>query len=292
MIGDASTQTIVVDNGSTDGTGRVAAEHDVEVLRIERTSVGGARNAGAGIARGRVVAFLDADIVVTESWIVAIREVAALPDWRGELSGDVVDVSTRPSWLERHWFGAIYRRGPRHHLNSGNLVIAREDFLSLGGFDASLVSGEDAELCQRALRKGMRLAPRRSLHVHHLGFPLTISQFMRREIWHGGGDFVSLASVRASPVALATVAFIALHALVFIGLVAGLLQLALIALAAVVGICVSSSFIKFRTSPFASRVVNSAIYYVYFVGRALSACPRTHHDARPRTSAKSEQSLW
>ena len=271
LIADERTQVIVVDNGSSDDTGRIAAGQGVEVVRIDRSTVGAARNAGVALARGRVLAFLDADIVVTQGWIAAIRELAALPDWRGEISGDVVDVSTRPSWLERHWFGAIYRRGPRHHLNSGNLVIAREDFLRIGGFDASLISGEDAELCQRALARGMRLAPRRGLHVHHLGFPRTVGQFMRREIWHGRGDFVSLAAVRASPVALVTLAFVGLHVLALVGLVAMQPALALAGLGALAGLCLACSFWKFRQAPVVSRLVNSAIYYVYFLGRARSA---------------------
>jgi GT2 family glycosyltransferase len=261
LIASGDAQVIVVDNGSTDETSAIAVRGGVEVHKVARTTVGAARNAGVTLSEGRILSFLDGDIVVTEHWIASMRELIQLPDWKGEITGDVVDVSTEPTWLERHWFGAIYRRGARHHLNSGNLVISREDFVRIGGFDASLMSGEDAELCQRALGRGIRLAPRRGLHVHHLGFPRTLVQFVNRETWHGRGDFVTLATVRASPVALATLAFVALHGFVLAAIVAGQATLAAAGLAALAGLCLACSFWKFSLAPVASRLVNAVIYY-------------------------------
>jgi glycosyltransferase involved in cell wall biosynthesis len=54
---------IVIDDGSTDETARVAGSHgtSVRVLRQENLGQGAARNRGLSIARGEFVAFLDAD---------------------------------------------------------------------------------------------------------------------------------------------------------------------------------------------------------------------------------------
>src|SRR5205823_4217892 len=67
--GDAfSLQTIVVDNGSTDGTPEAVAERfsDVVVIRLPVNEVHAARNHGLAIARGRFVMFLDSDARLTE----------------------------------------------------------------------------------------------------------------------------------------------------------------------------------------------------------------------------------
>jgi N-acetylglucosaminyl-diphospho-decaprenol L-rhamnosyltransferase len=61
-------QTIVVDNGSTDGTHAAVAERfpDVTLIRLPVNEVHAARNHGLAIARGRFVMFLDSDARLTD----------------------------------------------------------------------------------------------------------------------------------------------------------------------------------------------------------------------------------
>src|SRR5581483_6423825 len=54
-------ETIVVDDGSTDDTPRVALEHGARLLQQAHRGLGAARNAGLGAAAGEYVVFLDAD---------------------------------------------------------------------------------------------------------------------------------------------------------------------------------------------------------------------------------------
>jgi glycosyltransferase involved in cell wall biosynthesis len=54
-------RALVVDNGSTDGSARVAAEHGAIVVREPRRGFGAACDAGLRAATAPVVAFLDAD---------------------------------------------------------------------------------------------------------------------------------------------------------------------------------------------------------------------------------------
>lgn len=60
----ADWECIVVDDGSTDGTAACAAAFDdprIRVVTLEGTGVSAARNAALALARGELVAFLDAD---------------------------------------------------------------------------------------------------------------------------------------------------------------------------------------------------------------------------------------
>ena len=73
-------ETIVVDNGSTDGTAEIASEFDGRVSYVAQANHGpaAARNRGLQLARGEVVGFLDADDLWTEN--VVTQALASLTE--------------------------------------------------------------------------------------------------------------------------------------------------------------------------------------------------------------------
>jgi glycosyltransferase involved in cell wall biosynthesis len=71
---------VVVDDGSTDGTGRVAAMAGATVVRTPGAGPAAARNAGAKIASGDIVVFLDADCVPESSCLAALLAPFADPE--------------------------------------------------------------------------------------------------------------------------------------------------------------------------------------------------------------------
>jgi GT2 family glycosyltransferase len=177
-------EVIVIDNGSIDRTVSIAKDYADKLYILRHARVGALRNYGASEASADILAFLDADCVVRPSWLQwAVRSLSVGPC----VTGAEYEVSENATWVERAWFSQT-RRG-RHvttHINGGNLFVHKQLFNKVGGFDVSLVSGEDYEFCQRVRRYGKIIADSR-IRVVHMGNPKTLRQFFRREVWHGLG---------------------------------------------------------------------------------------------------------
>src|SRR5690606_40304176 len=92
---------------------------------------------------------------------------------------------------------------------------------------------------------------------------------LKRERWHGTGDFQSLANMVRSKLALVTVVFLALHLglLVFLFLDARWAA----ACAAAIGLMtLAMSFVKFPSLKRGSRLKNAFLFYCYLAGRSWS----------------------
>jgi hypothetical protein len=190
-------EVVVADNGSTDDSVGVARGAGAEVLELPGARLGELRNRAAAHARGSILAFVDADHEIAPAWIPAAIET---------LSGAAAAVGApcyAPSpgtWVQR-----CYDRLRRHPaaqepvewLGSGNLAVRREAFEAAGGFDVSLETCEDVDLC-RKLRAGggVLVADHRMRNVHH-GDPRTLGQVFVGELWRGRDNLrVSLRAPR------------------------------------------------------------------------------------------------
>lgn len=149
-------ELIVVDNGSNDGTGE-CLRHYPDVRLVEESAVRGpaaARNAGARAAMGDILAFTDADCIVTPDWL--INGSAPLADPRiCAVAGMIRGVE--PENEIQRWMNDRAILDPRSTLahpfrpfvQTANAFYRREDFRQVDGFDRALLSGEDADLSWR-----------------------------------------------------------------------------------------------------------------------------------------------
>ncbi len=124
-----------------------------------RSDHGAARNDGAGVAASALIAFCDADDVVSDTWLGEMREalrahtfVAGMNDYLRlhsrlslAVSRSVDSLITMPYWPQFTAAGA------------GNLGITAAAFAAVGGFDEALMAGEDVDLCWRVQLKGHEL---------------------------------------------------------------------------------------------------------------------------------------
>lgn len=177
-----SFEVLVVDNGSSDDTIAIAAGFGAQVVSMPVGTVGALRNRAVQMARGSVLAFIDADCVADPHWLAG--GLAALADG-GVAVGNAYDIPTGSSWIERLWFGTVApTRWQTQELWSGNMIVPRQAFDLAGGFDESLVSSEDVVLAHALCRQGPLFCDPR-VRVTHIGGPTSLRAFARQQIWHG-----------------------------------------------------------------------------------------------------------
>jgi len=73
----APREVVVVDNGSTDASRRVARRYGARLVRERRPGIPAAASRGYDAARGRVIARLDADSVPPRDWVARIDRAFA-----------------------------------------------------------------------------------------------------------------------------------------------------------------------------------------------------------------------
>jgi glycosyltransferase involved in cell wall biosynthesis len=176
-------EVIVVDDGSRDGTSRVAARVGARVIRHEQPiGPGAARNAGAEAANGEVLAFTDADCAPAPGWLAA--GAAALED-AGLVQGRV---EPRPGIPAGPFDRTLWVTAAVGLFESANLFVRHEVFERLGGFDDGLLDvagahfGEDVIFGWRAVRAGVDTAFSEDALAHHEVFPRAARPYLRERL--------------------------------------------------------------------------------------------------------------
>ncbi|WP_036186345.1 glycosyltransferase [Marinimicrobium agarilyticum] len=201
-------EIVVVNNGSTDNTLKILKETQYDSLRVEdlkqRVTISSARNIGWKKTSGEIIAFIDADVLITKEW--AQRLSSRLSEIRNnpmQLTGCRYKLSKNPSWVELCWFD--YFEEETTYINGGNIITTKRALSLLRGFDENLETGEDVDLCRRARKKGLSVNIDNKLFTHHEGNPQNLKSFFLREQWHGIGDVTSLSRFIRSKVAVFSV---------------------------------------------------------------------------------------
>lgn len=183
-------ELVVADNGSTDGTADLARSWaDRLPLRVvdasARRGPGPARNIGVAHARGRLVAFCDADDIVGTGWLAAMH-AALQTDEFVTGSWEVARLNAKPDWQGLRPAVVWLPFFPLPGAGSGNLGVHRAVFDEVGGFEESLETGEDMDLAWRIQLAGHPLSyhPEVVLHVRNRDRPRAV--FRQMYTWVAG----------------------------------------------------------------------------------------------------------
>jgi glycosyltransferase involved in cell wall biosynthesis len=156
-------EVIVSDDGSTDGTQAALAPYRdrITYLRKENGGPSSARNAGARIASGDFVAFLDADDVYLPEFLEAVGELAAeRPDLDILTTDAYFELDGVPvrNYLFNGFVSEKQRKGILRDLRLciGATAIRKDRFRSVGGMDESIVISEDWDFFIRLFLGGAR----------------------------------------------------------------------------------------------------------------------------------------
>ncbi|WP_067482151.1 glycosyltransferase family 2 protein [Actinomadura hibisca] len=212
-------EIIVVDDGSVDGSGDIARERGLPVVRHERNrGLSAARNTGMRAATAPFVAFVDDDCEPAPRWAELL--LAGYEDGVTGVGGPVVPVTgtgfmsryvernnrheplelelTTSQALPYRFF--LYMRNqwttpppkPRRDVYSftgGNMSFRREPLMAVGGFDERFRFGSEEEDLSRRLR---RLGHDRLVFVPEAWlshrFEPTLRNVLRRNIAYGKGN--------------------------------------------------------------------------------------------------------
>jgi GT2 family glycosyltransferase len=213
-------ETILVDNGSHDGTVEFVRARFPWVRIVELASNYGfaaGNNRGAREARGRYVAFLNNDTIADPGWLRALRAGLDEPA-RIALATSLIVYMHDPQVIDSAGDGLTRAGGAFKRLHGGRVSEARDSrevfgacgaafliskaaFDDIGGFDEDFfVSHEDVDLSYRARLRGHRCRYIAGAIVRHRG-SATLGRVSAFAVFHGQRN-LEWAYFKNTPLAL------------------------------------------------------------------------------------------
>jgi glycosyltransferase involved in cell wall biosynthesis len=178
-------ETIVIDDGSADRTAEIAARYEeIVLLRQENRGAPAARNAAVAVSRGELLAFHDADdAMLPERLSVQVEHLQANPDAGCVLASQELvfeDGAELPSWLpgadplfDRLGAG-IASETP--DIYTVTMVMSRELFDSVGGFDEAMAPVEDVDILFKLIEREVEIAMLKDVLVRRRVHPGALTQ--------------------------------------------------------------------------------------------------------------------
>jgi len=193
-------EVIVMDDGSTDGTGEMVQREFPQVRYIRQEPNRGpaaARNRGIEAATGEIVAFTDDDCVAPPEWLKTHASYYADPSV-GAVGG--VQMPRNPNFFDKfemaHYanvyteFQRVTSLGHIGGLVTNNLSVRRELFEKAGHFDEAFLTGSDPEFTRRVAMVGYVLIHDPNLRVEHLKMH-TLRSYLRMRFRRGCGSLLN-----------------------------------------------------------------------------------------------------
>jgi glycosyltransferase involved in cell wall biosynthesis len=188
-----SWEVIVCDNNSTDRTAEIAAAMGARVVFEPINQISRARNAGAAVAAGTWLLFVDGD---SEPSVELMSELAAVLQAGSIVGGGAVISGEGTPWLYRSLVTMWNLISRVRREAAGSFFFARNDaFQAVGGFSGVLFAAEEIDLSRKlkrwgkAQRLGFTILHRHPLRTsaRKIGLysPLEMLRFMARAVFSG-----------------------------------------------------------------------------------------------------------
>lgn len=203
-------ELIVVDDGSTDGTGAWLDQQpphpSVTLLRQSNQGLSSARNRGWRAAGGDWVAYLDDDALPVADWLPQLASACAAAPAEIAVIGGPIRLQwpgPQPTWLPPslyEWLTCLdVPGGPQDSsttplFRGANMTCRKSALAAVGGFSeslgrkgTSLLSREECELADRLVSRGWRSRYEPAPWIWHRVHPARLRRrwFFRRLYWEG-----------------------------------------------------------------------------------------------------------
>lgn len=187
-------EVILVDDGSTDATARMALEHPrVRYIFQENKGLSVARNTGINAATGQVVAFTDSDCRADEDWLHYLIGDLLSSDYAG--IGGHNFLPPEDSWIAAAVM--VSPGGPAHvmlndreaeHIPGCNMAFYKWALDQIGGFDPIYrKAGDDVDVCWRLQQAGHRIGFSPAGFVWHYRRS-TVKAYLKQQAGYGEAE--------------------------------------------------------------------------------------------------------
>jgi glycosyltransferase involved in cell wall biosynthesis len=205
-------EIVVVDNGSSDDSVRIAQAYGARVYS-QKGSLGMARNVSVVESKGDIVAIMDADIVLPHAlWLAS----AARKFYADKVSTvwplNKLPPSASPITKCYHEFSmlTLLRRFRLHksYLGGSNSLFRRKYIIEIGGFQNNLHWTSDYDLARRLSLAGFRTIPIMDPLIHD--YTRSPREFIRKESLSAGelvGSDFSIVGLTITDLLLEHLAF-------------------------------------------------------------------------------------
>lgn len=177
-------EVVVVDDGSTDGSSQKIearfGDANVRVIQSGGIGVPGARNAGAAVAEGQVLIFLDGHCYVPAGWLQPLLDALYVEPAVAMVGPTFADINPphvaacgntfKDESLERAWL-PIRKQVTYVPFHGGGCQVVRSDaFHTAGGYDQGMTrwGSQDLELCLRLWLLGYSVVAQPASIIYHL----------------------------------------------------------------------------------------------------------------------------
>lgn len=152
-------EIIVTDNNSTDATAEIAKQFGAQLVFEPVNQISRARNAGARIAQGRFLVFVDADTVIPPALLKhALDNLESQCCIGGGAAVQFEKEIKRSVHIAVAWWNRLSRV---LHLAAGCFFYCtRQDFEQVGGFSEAVYASEEIWLSRALVKLGRRQGKR------------------------------------------------------------------------------------------------------------------------------------
>jgi glycosyltransferase involved in cell wall biosynthesis len=179
--GSDAVEVIVSDNCSTDETAEIAESRGCVVVREEKRIIAAVRNAGAAVATGEIICFLDADSLIHPNTFNDIEQAISGGTVVGGATGVTLDRMTLGIAMTYYFvmLPMILITG----MDTGVVFCRRTDFIQLGGYNDQKLFAEDVDFIVRLKLLG-RKRKQKLIRLTSARAVASMRKFEQHGNWH------------------------------------------------------------------------------------------------------------